>query len=285
MWPDSGAPPRVLANPITVPLAAGYGRRVRIARFTDGSEPGFGVVEGSVEEGTAEVAGIAPHPFGAFSFTGVRRPLGDVRLLAPVLPSKVLCVGKNYADHAREMGGEAPARPVLFLKPSTSVAGPGDPIVLPPDSERVDYEGELAVVIGRLCRDVPVERALEVVLGYTCANDVTARDQQAADGQWTRAKGHDTFCPIGPWIETELDPADLALRTTVDGELRQNSRTKLLVHDVPTLIAYMSAAMTLLPGDVLLTGTPSGVGLLRAGQTAAVTVEGVGTLTNPVTAR
>jgi 2-keto-4-pentenoate hydratase/2-oxohepta-3-ene-1,7-dioic acid hydratase in catechol pathway len=285
MWPDSGAPPRVLANPITVPLAAGYGRRVRIARFTDGSEPGFGVVEGSVEEGTAEVAGIAPHPFGAFSFTGVRRPLGDVRLLAPVLPSKVLCVGKNYADHAREMGGEAPARPVLFLKPSTSVAGPGDPIVLPPDSERVDYEGELAVVIGRLCRDVPVERALEVVLGYTCANDVTARDQQAADGQWTRAKGHDTFCPIGPWIETELDPADLALRTTVDGELRQNSRTKLLVHDVPTLIAFMSAAMTLLPGDVLLTGTPSGVGLLRAGQTAAVTVEGVGTLTNPVTAR
>jgi 2-keto-4-pentenoate hydratase/2-oxohepta-3-ene-1,7-dioic acid hydratase in catechol pathway len=285
MWPDSGAPPRVLANPITVPLAAGYGRRVRIARFTDGSEPGFGVVEGSVEEGTAEVAGIAPHPFGAFSFTGVRRPLGDVRLLAPVLPSKVLCVGKNYADHAREMGGEAPARPVLFLKPSTSVAGPGDPIVLPPDSERVDYEGELAVVIGRLCRDVPVERALEVVLGYTCANDVTARDQQAADGQWTRAKGHDTFCPIGPWIETELDPADLALRTTVDGELRQNSRTKLLVHDVPTLIAYMSAAMTLLPGDVLLTGTPSGVGPLRAGQTAAVTVEGVGTLTNPVTAR
>ena len=285
MWPDSGAPPRVLANPITVPLAAGYGRRVRIARFTDGSEPGFGVVEGSVEEGTAEVAGIAPHPFGAFSFTGVRRPLGDVRLLAPVLPSKVLCVGKNYADHAREMGGEAPARPVLFLKPSTSVAGPGDPIVLPPDSERVDYEGELAVVIGRLCRDVPVERALEVVLGYTCANDVTARDQQAADGQWTRAKGHDTFCPIGPWIETELDPADLALRTTVDGELRQNSRTKLLVHDVPTLIAFMSAAMTLLPGDVLLTGTPSGVGPLRAGQTAAVTVEGVGTLTNPVTAR
>jgi len=285
MWTDSGAPPRVLANPITVPLAAGYGRRVRIARFTDGSEPGFGVVEGSVEEGTAEVAGIAPHPFGAFSFTGVRRPLGDVRLLAPVLPSKVLCVGKNYADHAREMGGEAPARPVLFLKPSTSVAGPGDPIVLPPDSERVDYEGELAVVIGRLCRDVPVERALEVVLGYTCANDVTARDQQAADGQWTRAKGHDTFCPIGPWIETELDPADLALRTTVDGELRQNSRTKLLVHDVPTLIAYMSAAMTLLPGDVLLTGTPSGVGPLRAGQTAAVTVEGVGTLTNPVTAR
>ncbi|WP_101829876.1 fumarylacetoacetate hydrolase family protein [Frankia canadensis] len=258
---------------------------MRIARFTDGSEPGFGVVEGSVEEGTAEIAGIAPHPFGPFSFTGVRRPLGEVRLLAPVLPSKVLCVGKNYADHAREMGGEAPARPVLFLKPSTSVAGPGDPITLPPDSERVDYEGELAIVIGRLCRDVPPERAFEVVLGYTCANDVTARDQQSADGQWTRAKGHDTFCPIGPWIETDLDPADVALRTTLDGELRQNSRTKLLVHDVPALIAYMSAAMTLLPGDVLLTGTPGGVGPMRADQTVAVTVEGVGTLTNPVRAR
>ncbi|WP_163549401.1 fumarylacetoacetate hydrolase family protein [Candidatus Frankia nodulisporulans] len=259
---------------------------MRIARFTDGSEPGFGVVEGSVEDGTAVVAAIAPHPFGPFSLTGARFALDDVRLLAPVLPSKVLCVGKNYADHVREMGGEAaPARPVLFLKPSTSVAGPGDPIVLPPDSERVDFEGELAVVIGRLCRDVSPERAAEVILGYTCANDVTARDQQAADGQWTRAKGHDTFCPLGPWIETELDPSDLALRTTVDGEARQSSRTKLLLRGVPELVAYMSAAMTLLPGDVLLTGTPAGVGPLRPGQRVAVTLEGIGTLTNPVTAR
>ncbi|MCK9894677.1 fumarylacetoacetate hydrolase family protein [Frankia sp. AgB32] len=259
---------------------------MRIARFTDGAEPGFGVVEGSVEDGTAEIAGIAPHPFGSFAFTGVRRPLADVRLLAPVLPSKVLCVGKNYADHVREMGGDSPSpQPILFLKPSTSVAGPGDPIALPADSERVDFEGELAVVIGRLCRDVPVERASSVVLGYTCANDVTARDQQEADGQWTRAKGHDTFCPIGPWIETDLDPSDLALRTTVDGELRQNSRTKLLLRDVPALVAYMSAAMTLLPGDVLLTGTPAGVGPMRPGQTVAVTVDGIGTLTNPVVAR
>ncbi|CAO5164729.1 Protein Rv2993c [Frankia sp. AiPs1] len=259
---------------------------MRIARFTDGSEPGFGVVEGSIEDGTAVVAGIAPHPFGPFSFTGVRRPLADVRLLAPVLPSKVLCVGKNYADHVREMGGaEAPARPILFLKPSTSVAGPGDPVMLPPGSDRVDFEGELAVVIGRLCRDVPPERASEVVLGYTCANDVTARDQQSADGQWTRAKGHDTFCPLGPWIETDLDPADLALRTTLDGEQRQSSRTRLLLRDVPALVAYMSAAMTLLPGDVLLTGTPAGVGPMRPGQQVAVTIEGIGTLTNPVTAR
>ncbi|WP_261555465.1 fumarylacetoacetate hydrolase family protein [Frankia tisae] len=259
---------------------------MRIARFTDGSEPGFGVVEGSIEDGTAVISVIAPHPFGPFSFTGARRPLGDVRLLAPVLPSKVLCVGKNYADHVREMGGDTPPeRPILFLKPSTSIAGPGDPIMLPPDSDRVDFEGELAVVIGRLCRDVPVERAFDVVLGYTCANDVTARDQQQTDGQWTRAKGHDSFCPIGPWIETELDPTDLPIRTTLDGELRQNSRTKLLLRDVPALIAHMSAAMTLLPGDVLLTGTPAGVGPLRPGQTVAVTVEGIGTLTNPVTAR
>ncbi|WP_250283406.1 MULTISPECIES: fumarylacetoacetate hydrolase family protein [unclassified Frankia] len=259
---------------------------MRIARFTDGTEPAFGVVEGSVETGEATVATITPHPFGAFSFTGARHALGDVRLLAPVLPSKVLCVGKNYADHVREMGGDAvPQRPVLFLKPSTSVVGPGDPVALPVDSDRVDYEGELAIVIGRLCRDVPAARALDVVLGYTCANDVTARDQQQADGQWARAKGHDTFCPVGPWIETDLDASDLAIRTTVDGELRQDARTKLLVHDIPSLIAYMSAAMTLLPGDLLLTGTPAGVGPLSPGQTVAVTVEGIGTLTNPVVAR
>jgi 2-keto-4-pentenoate hydratase/2-oxohepta-3-ene-1,7-dioic acid hydratase in catechol pathway len=259
---------------------------VRIVRFTTGSEPGFGVIEGSVERGDAVVAGISPHPFASFVFTGERYPLGDVRLLAPVLPSKVLCVGKNYADHVREMGGDTPPeRPVLFLKPSTSVAGPGDPIALPADSEQVDYEGELAVVIGRLCRDVPAANALDVVLGYTCANDVTARDQQRADGQWTRAKGHDTFCPIGPWITTDLDPGDLALRTSLDGQLRQDSRTKMLVHDVPTLIAYMSSAMTLLPGDVLLTGTPAGVGPMRPGQTVAVTIEGIGTLTNPTIAR
>ncbi|WP_322761288.1 fumarylacetoacetate hydrolase family protein [Frankia sp. Cr2] len=259
---------------------------MRIARFTDGTEPAFGIVEGAVERGEATVATITPHPFGAFSFTGARYLLGDVRLLAPVLPSKVLCVGKNYADHVREMGTDALSqRPLLFLKPSTSVIGPGDPIVLPPDSERVDYEGELAIVVGRLCRDVPVERALDVVLGFTCANDVTARDQQHEDGQWTRAKGHDTFCPVGPWIETDLDPSDLAIRTTLDGELRQDSRTKSLLHDVASLIAYMSVAMTLLPGDLLLTGTPAGVGPMSPGQTVAVTVEGIGTLTNPVTSR
>jgi 2-keto-4-pentenoate hydratase/2-oxohepta-3-ene-1,7-dioic acid hydratase in catechol pathway len=256
---------------------------MRIARFTDGSEPAFGVVEGSVERGEATVATITPHPFGAFSFTGARRPLGDVRLLAPVLPSKVVCIGKNYADHVREMGtGAAPERPLLFIKPSTSIVGPGDAVIHPDDSVRVDYEGELAVVIGRLCKEVPAERAFEVIFGYSCANDVTARDQQQADVQWTRGKGHDTFCPLGPWIETELDPSDLAIRTTLDGEVRQESRTKLLLHDIPSLIAYVTKAMTLLPGDVLLTGTPAGVGPMLPGQTVAVTVEGVGILTNPV---
>ena len=197
----------------------------------------------------------------------------------------MVCIGKNYAEHAREMGGEPPQRPVLFLKPGTAVIGPHDPIRMPLDSKRVDFEGELAVVVGVPATDVPRERALEHVFGYTCANDVTARDQQQADGQWTRAKGYDTFCPLGPWIETVLDPADLAVRTELDGEVRQDSRTSLLLHDVPTLIAYISHVMTLLPGDVILTGTPAGVGPMRDGQSVSVTVEGIGTLTNPVALR
>jgi 2-keto-4-pentenoate hydratase/2-oxohepta-3-ene-1,7-dioic acid hydratase in catechol pathway len=200
-----------------------------------------------------------------------------------VLPSKVVAIGKNYADHAREMGGEPPDDPVIFLKPSTAVVGPREPIVYPAQlSERVDFEGELAVVIGRLCRHVPPARAPEVIFGYTCANDVTARDLQARDGQWARAKGFDTFCPLGPWIETDVDPADLELTTMVNGEIRQDSRTSLLLHDVPALISYVSAVMTLLPGDVLLTGTPAGVGPLKDGDEVSVTIESIGTLTNGV---
>src|SRR5690606_8107228 len=204
----------------------------------------------------------------------------------PMLPSKIIAIGKNYADHAREMGGEPPAEPVVFLKPSTSVIGPGESIAYPVKlSQRVDYEGELAVVIGRLCREVPVERAHEVVFGYTCANDVTARDLQAKDGQWGRAKGFDTFCPLGPWIETSLDPADLALTTTVNGELRQSGRTSQLLYGVPALIAYVSAVMTLLPGDIILTGTPAGVGPMSVGDEVSVGIEGIGTLTNRVISR
>ncbi len=257
---------------------------MRIARFAaSGGDVSFGVVEGPGENpADLVVATIAGHPFAPFSFTGERHRLADVRLLAPVLPSKVVGIGKNYADHVAEMGGAAPADPVVFLKPSTAVIGPGEAIVLPRNSERVDHEVELAVVIGRLCREVPRERALDVVLGYTCGNDVTARDHQKADGQWTRGKSHDTFCPLGPWIETDLDASDVVVQARVDDELRQDATTKALLHDVPAIIEWVTAFMTLLPGDVILTGTPAGVGPVQAGQTVAVTVGGVGTLKNPV---
>ena len=228
---------------------------------------------------------IADHPFGTPTFTGRSWPVADVRLLAPILPSKVVAVGKNYADHAAEMGGPVPTTPLIFLKPSTSVIGPFASILLPPSSEQVDYEGELAVVIGRPCRDVAAEDAASVILGYTVANDVTARDLQRADGQFTRAKGFDSFCPLGPWIETELDPSDLEIRTELDGEVVQDGHTAQLVFTVGEIIEFVSAVMTLLPGDVVLTGTPAGVGPMAVGQTVAVTVEGIGTLMNPVAAR
>jgi len=260
---------------------------MRIGRIAHPDGMAFVAIDqGSGDAGGEQVAAeIAEHPFGPVRPTGRIWPLADVRLLAPILPTKVVCIGKNYAEHAREMGGEPPANPIIFLKPSTAVIGPNAPIMLPPDSTRVDYEGELAVVIGQACRDVLPEHAASVVLGYTIANDVTARDQQRADGQWTRAKSHDTFCPLGPWIETTLDPSDLGVRTTLDGEVRQDSRTSLLLHGVPALIWWISRVMTLLPGDVILTGTPAGVGPMQAGQTVAVSIDGIGTLTNPVTSR
>ncbi|MGW5796677.1 fumarylacetoacetate hydrolase family protein [Saccharopolyspora sp. NPDC003752] len=225
---------------------------------------------------------IDQHPFGDPTFTGRKWPMADVRLLAPILPTKVICVGKNYAEHAREMGSEPPENPVIFMKPSTTVIGPNAAIKLPPNSERVDFEGELAAVVGQPCKDVPEARGTEVLLGYTIANDVTARDQQQADGQWTRAKGYDTFCPLGPWIDTSVSPADLAIRTELDGELKQNSRTSLQIHDIAALVSWISRVMTLLPGDVILTGTPAGVGPMQAGQKVSVSIDGLGTLTNPV---
>jgi 2-keto-4-pentenoate hydratase/2-oxohepta-3-ene-1,7-dioic acid hydratase in catechol pathway len=252
---------------------------VRIARFSIDDEVDFGVVEGD------EVAPITGHPFAPFTFTGYRYPVGEVRLLAPIIPSKVVAIGRNYAEHAAEMGGEVSSEPMIFLKPSTAVIGTGDPIAHPASSQRVDFEGELAVVMGRMCRDVPAAQALEMVLGYTCANDVTARDQQQADGQWSRAKGYDTFCPLGPWIETNLDPGDLGIVTTVNGEKRQDARTSALVTGVPALIEYITRVMTLLPGDVVLTGTPAGVGPVAVGDLVEITVEGIGTLSNPVVAR
>jgi 2-keto-4-pentenoate hydratase/2-oxohepta-3-ene-1,7-dioic acid hydratase in catechol pathway len=259
---------------------------VRIARFIRPGKSGdvsFGVVEPDPADPTAtSIVGLTPHPFAPFETTGTRFRLDEVRLLAPVIPSKIVCIGKNYADHAREMGGEAPTSPVLFLKPSTSVVGPFEPIRLPADSTRVDHEAELAVVIGRITRDVTPEQALGAVLGYTCANDVTARDQQQADGQWARAKGHDTFCPLGPWIETDVDPANTRVRALVGGEIRQDGTTADLIHAVPDLIAFISRAMTLLPGDVVLTGTPAGVGPIVDGDVVTVSISGVGDLVNPV---
>jgi 2-keto-4-pentenoate hydratase/2-oxohepta-3-ene-1,7-dioic acid hydratase in catechol pathway len=275
---------------------------VRIARFAKGGEVAYGVVgeaqadgagaarPGAGAAGLSVVAELRGHPFspgkGGVQFTGATFPLDDVRLLAPVLPSKVVAVGGNYADHAREMGGEPSAEPVLFLKPSTAVVGHGDQIAYPVKlTQRVDYQGELAVIIGRLCREVPAAQAAEVIFGYTCANDVTARDLQARDGQWTRAKGFDTFCPLGPWIETGADPADLQLTTEVNGEVRQQARTSQLLYDVPALVEYVSTVMTLLPGDVLLTGTPAGVGPLEDGDEVSVTIENVGSLHNTVVNR
>ncbi len=274
---------------------------MRVARFVNDRKVSYGLVLGDDVAGPGAagagtdpdrdaglvIAELAGHPFGEseadLKLTGAQFRLADARLLAPILPSKVICVGKNYADHAREMGGEPPPEPVIFLKPSTSVSGPGDPILRPARlSERVDYEGELAVVIGRVCRDVPADRAGEVIFGYTCANDVTARDLQARDGQWSRAKGFDTFCPLGPWIETAANPAELALTTRLNGEVRQDSRTSLLLHDVAALVVFVSQVMTLLPGDVLLTGTPAGIGPMEPGDEVSVTIDGIGTLRNPV---
>jgi 2-keto-4-pentenoate hydratase/2-oxohepta-3-ene-1,7-dioic acid hydratase in catechol pathway len=249
---------------------------VLIARVSHHEDVSFAAIEGD------RVDYIDTHPFGEIHFTGESRPLESVRLLAPILPSKIIAVGKNYADHAAEMGGEVPAEPMIFLKPSTSVIGPGSPIVLPSSSEHVDLEAELAVVIGRMCRHVPLERVEDVVLGYTCANDVSARDHQATDGQWGRAKGFDTFCPLGPVIATGISPDDLAISGSVNGQVRQSARTSDMVRGVSELVSWISGVMTLLPGDVILTGTPAGVSPISDGDTVSIEIEGIGVLANPV---
>jgi 2-keto-4-pentenoate hydratase/2-oxohepta-3-ene-1,7-dioic acid hydratase in catechol pathway len=255
---------------------------MRIARFSYEDDIKFGVV--GVLGDDEVVAPIVGDPlYVPVQPAGDPISLADVRLLAPVIPrSKVVGIGRNYAEHAAEMGNEIPATPMLFLKPNTSVIGPGEPIVYPPFSENVHYEAELAVVIGRVCKDVPAERVPEVIFGYTCGNDVTARDVQQTDGQWARAKGFDSSCPLGPWIETELDPADLAISCTINGDVRQEGRTSQMIRDVTELVTYVSSAFTLLPGDVIMTGTPSGVGPLAPGDQVAVTIEGIGSLSNRV---
>jgi 2-keto-4-pentenoate hydratase/2-oxohepta-3-ene-1,7-dioic acid hydratase in catechol pathway len=256
---------------------------VRFARISHSEGASFVAIGG--EPDSLIAAELSTSVFEDPKFTGRTWPLAAVQLLAPIRPSKVVCIGRNYAEHARELGNEVPADPIIFIKPSTSVIGPDATIELPADSTRVDFEGELAVVIGGLpVRDVKAEDAGSVILGYTIANDVTARDQQKSDGQWTRAKGHDTFCPLGPWIETNLDPSNLDLRTELDGEVKQEGNTGDLLHGVGAVIEWISRGMTLLPGDVILTGTPAGVGPMTDGQTVSVSVEGIGTLTNKVAA-
>jgi len=252
---------------------------MRLVRFRFGDRIATGVVEGDAVRALAGTFFENPVP------SGEEIPLDDVRLLAPILPSKVVCLGKNYAAHAAEFGGEVPEEPLVFLKPSTSVSGPGDPIPLPPISNRVDYEGELAVVIGRIARNVRAEEAFRYILGYTCGNDVTLRDLQKKDDQWARAKGFDGSCPLGPWIQAELDPNDVHLETRVNGEVRQSASTSDMVFGVATIIEFVTEFMTLLPGDVIMTGTPEGVGKLEPGDKVEVVVDGIGVLMNPVGGR
>jgi len=261
---------------------------MRIVRFTPnesvgiGNDPHFGVLNDKdqilVLKGDPLFSGIVP--------TETKVALNDVKLLAPIIPrSKVVCIGKNYADHAAEMDSVVPEEPIIFLKPNTSVIGPNDTIQWPRMSDRVDFEGELAIVISRICKDVPKERFADVIFGYTIANDVTARDLQKRDGQWTRAKGFDTFCPIGPWIETDYLPGEQIISTIVNGEVKQSEPLSSMIFKIPEIIAFVTQVMTLLPGDVILTGTPAGIGPMGAGATVEVSIEGIGVLTNKVSSK
>ena len=262
---------------------------MRIVRFSPGPNSGLGTdpLFGLLEEDGTNISVIAGDPiYSGVSKTGAVTQLSDVRLLAPVIPrSKVVCIGKNYADHAAEMGSEVPSEPIIFLKPNTSVIGPNDTIVWPAMSERVDHEAELAIVIGRICKDVPRERVNDVIFGYTVANDVTARDLQKKDGQWSRAKGFDTFCPLGPWIDTDFIPGKQRITASVNNELKQDARLNQMIFGVAEIVQFVSQVMTLLPGDVILTGTPAGIGPIQPQGSVTVAIEGLGELTNRVSAR
>lgn len=261
---------------------------MRIVRFTApaeagvGSDPLFGVLNEKdsilVLRGDPIYSGIVPQDKSL--------KLSDVKLLAPVLPrSKVVCIGKNYADHAAEMDSVVPSEPIIFIKPNTSVIGPNETIIWPKMSERVDHEAELAVVIGRICKEVPAAKYRDVIFGYTLANDVTARDLQKKDGQWSRAKGFDTFCPLGPWIETEFEPNGQKITATLNGQVKQSSILSEMIFKIPQIIEFVTNVMTLLPGDVILTGTPAGIGSMPAGATISIEIDGLGTLTNKVSSR
>lgn len=253
---------------------------MRIARYEHEGRSWYGLID--PEGGT--VRKIEGEPFDRVEATGVARRLEEVRLLAPVVPGKIVAVGLNYRDHAREMGKKIPGEPLLFLKASSALNGPGGEIVYPSQSQRVDYEAELAVVIGRVAKNVKEKDAASHILGYTCINDVTARDLQVKDVQYTRAKGFDTFAPLGPWIVTDFDPAEASVRCLVNGEVRQDGNTREMGASVFRLVEFISSVMTLFPGDVIATGTPPGVGPLRVGDVVTVEVGGIGALTNRVVA-
>jgi 2-keto-4-pentenoate hydratase/2-oxohepta-3-ene-1,7-dioic acid hydratase in catechol pathway len=239
----------------------------------------FGLLEGQ------QIREISGPPWSPWSQRSRMWPVADVRLLAPVDPGKIVCVGRNYAAHAAELGNEVPKEPLIFLKPPSAIVGPGEPIVLTPQSQRVEHEGELALVVGRRCSHMQdSDNALAYLLGYSCLNDVTARDLQKSDVQFTRAKGFDTFCPVGPHIETQVDPSDVLVETRVNGVLRQSGRTSLMAYPVALLVRWISQVMTLYPGDLIATGTPAGVGPLVAGDVVEVSVSGIGVLRNPVQA-
>lgn len=250
---------------------------MRVARFSLNGEPKFGIVDGP------ELVVLKGHPLvQGYDTTGERVPLKEVKLLAPTIPSKIVCIGKNYADHVAEMGREVNPEPTIFFKPSSAIVGPGDSIVLPAQSKRVELEAELVIVIGQMAKNVSEEKALDYVWGFTIANDVTARDLQATDDQWARAKAFDSFCPLGPWIETEFVPDGQLVESRIDGETKQQASIDLMLHNVPNIISYVSQNMTLLPGDLILTGTPAGISQISAGQIVECEVEGIGTLINPV---
>ncbi|KRF30813.1 fumarylacetoacetate hydrolase family protein [Yonghaparkia sp. Soil809] len=250
---------------------------MKIARFSTDGSPRYGIVDDE------ELVVLSGDPmYHGYDTTGERVSLAEAKILAPVIPrSKVVCVGMNYAAHRKEMGHEGPETPLIFLKPNTAVVGPGDPIVIPPVEGRIVHEGELAIVIGSVAKRVKADNWRDVVFGFTIANDVSARDVMFADGQWARAKGYDTFCPLGPYIDTEIDPTSLAIETRVDGEVRRSGNTADLLHKIPQLIEFISDVWTLLPGDIILTGTPDGLGGFVDGQTIDITIEGLGTLSNP----
>jgi 2-keto-4-pentenoate hydratase/2-oxohepta-3-ene-1,7-dioic acid hydratase in catechol pathway len=250
---------------------------VKVARFSNGADPRFGIVDGP------ELVVLNGHPLVAgYQTTGERIPLKEVKLLAPTIPSKIVCIGKNFADHAAEIGEEVTEEPLIFFKPSSAIIGHGDAIVIPPQSKQVELEAELCLVIGKLAKNVSEDKALEYLWGVTIANDVTARDLQFGDGQWARSKAFDTFCPLGPWVETEFVPDGQVIESRVNGEVRQNVSITEMVHKIPFIISYVSKNMSLLPGDIILTGSPAGISVINKGDMIECEIEGIGILSNPV---